>query len=98
MAIVGMLPDVLGAERTTADGRYLLVLADTAGTSTASCEHRPGAREHLVRQSGPRRLWDEVADAYLRWVSWGSPGRERFGLTVGPDGQHVWRDDPTNVL
>jgi protein-L-isoaspartate(D-aspartate) O-methyltransferase len=98
VAIAGMLPDVLGAERTTADGRFVLVLADTAGTSTASCEHRPGAREHLVRQSGPRRLWDEVADAYLRWVGWGSPGRERFGLTVGPDGQQVWRDDPVNVL
>lgn len=98
IAIAGMLPDVLGADRTTSDGHHVLALANTTGTSWARCRHRPGAREHLVHQSGPRRLWDEVTDAYLRWVGWGSPGRNRFGLVVSEDGQQVWRDDPANVL
>ncbi|GAA3927872.1 methyltransferase domain-containing protein [Actinomadura viridis] len=90
VAIAGMLPDVIGAERAIPDGRFALVLADTAGTSWARCEHRPGKAEHLVLQGGRRRLWDEVADAYLRWVGWGSPGRSRFGLTIGPEGQEVF--------
>ncbi|MEU6041724.1 methyltransferase domain-containing protein [Actinomadura sp. NPDC047616] len=109
VAIAGMLPDVMGAERSTrphddgsdgegGEGRWCLILADTAGTSWACCRHRPGAREHLVHQAGPRRLWDEVADAYLRWVGWGSPGRNRFGMTITATGQQVWRDDPTNTI
>ncbi len=100
VAIAGVLPDVLGAERATGDGRFALVLADTAGTAWARCEHLPGAASHAVIQEGDRRLWDEVSAVYLRWVAWGSPGRDRFGFTVLPDGrgQHVWLDDPQNVL
>ncbi|SEG87848.1 protein-L-isoaspartate(D-aspartate) O-methyltransferase [Thermomonospora echinospora] len=98
IAITAMLPDVAAVEDATGDGRYALVLADTVGTSWARVEHRPGRREHLVRHAGPRPLWDEVTDAYLRWVGWGSPGRDRFGLTVDPHGQVVWRDDPANVI
>ncbi|GAA3508082.1 methyltransferase domain-containing protein [Actinomadura keratinilytica] len=97
VAIAGMLPDVMGDAHRDGDG-WCLLLADTAGTSWARCRHRPGAREHLVHQAGPRRLWDEVADAYLRWVGWGSPPRSRFGLTVDTTGQHIWRDDPGNIV
>jgi protein-L-isoaspartate O-methyltransferase len=50
-----------------------------------------------VVQGGPRRLWDEVERAHGSWVDLGSPDRERFGLTVTPDGdQHVWLDDPAS--
>lgn len=56
-----------------------------------------GPAEHLVVQGGRRRLWDEVEDSCLRWVEWGSPGRDRFGLTVGRE-QHVWLDRPSNVI
>jgi protein-L-isoaspartate(D-aspartate) O-methyltransferase len=51
-----------------------------------------------VRQHGARRLWDEVAAAYFQWQSWGRPELDRFGLTVDPHGEHVWRDDPANVI
>jgi protein-L-isoaspartate O-methyltransferase len=98
VAIAGMLPDVLGAERVTEDGRFALVLADTAGTAWARCEHRPGADSHVVAQDGDRRVWDEVSAAYLRWVAWGRPGRDRFGFTVRPEGQQIWLDDPANVI
>ncbi|RAY12974.1 protein-L-isoaspartate(D-aspartate) O-methyltransferase [Actinomadura craniellae] len=98
LAITARLPDVMDAEHTTGDGRYALVLADTAGTSWARVEHRPGARDNLVVQAGPRNLWDEVADAYLRWVGLGSPDRSRFGMTAGPDGQRIWLDRPKNVI
>jgi hypothetical protein len=50
-----------------------------------------------VVQGGPRRLWDEIERAHGSWVDLGSPDRERFGLTVTPDGdQHVWLDDPAS--
>ncbi|RFS87214.1 methyltransferase domain-containing protein [Actinomadura spongiicola] len=94
-AIAGLLPDVAGV---ACDGdRFELVLADVAGTSWARCR-RTGTAEHQVLQAGPRNLWGEVADAYQRWESWGRPGRGRFGLSVGPGGQVVWLDDPSNVL
>ncbi|MFE0023891.1 methyltransferase domain-containing protein [Amycolatopsis sp. NPDC059021] len=47
-----------------------------------------------VRQSGPRRLWDEVERAHTWWESHGRPAYTRFGLTVAPDEQWVWLDEP----
>ncbi|MEU8394375.1 hypothetical protein AB0C28_04270 [Nonomuraea sp. NPDC048892] len=61
---------------------------------------RPGGeRDHQVYQLGDRSLWDELVDAYFRWVSWGEPGHERFGWTVSQDGGHsIWLDSPERVL
>ncbi|GAA1640909.1 hypothetical protein GCM10009733_042460 [Nonomuraea maheshkhaliensis] len=65
----------------------------------AAATHRPGERDHQVYQMGDRPLWDELVDACFRWVSWGGPGHERFGLTVSPDGgQSIWLDSPERVL
>ncbi len=47
-----------------------------------------------VWQSGARRLWDEVTDAYRWWKRRGSPELTRFGLTVTAHGQRAWLDDP----
>lgn len=47
-----------------------------------------------VWQRGPRDLWEEMETAFSRWVRWGGPDRDRFGLTVTPEGQHVWLDTP----
>ncbi|SEP85210.1 protein-L-isoaspartate(D-aspartate) O-methyltransferase [Streptomyces radiopugnans] len=49
-----------------------------------------------VWQSGPRRLWDEVEAAHRWWQERGRPGYERFGLTVTPQGQRAWLDDPAD--
>lgn len=52
-------------------------------------------RAGQVAQGGPRRLWDEVEDLYEQWCRLGAPNRQRFGLTVEPDGRHVlWVDSP----
>ncbi|RZS37903.1 protein-L-isoaspartate(D-aspartate) O-methyltransferase [Herbihabitans rhizosphaerae] len=52
-----------------------------------------GADSFEVRQLGPRRLWDEVDDAYAWWRDHGKPTPDRYGLTVHPDGEHtVWID------
>ena len=50
-----------------------------------------------VQQFGPRRLWDEVDDAYRWWEGKGRPAAERYGITVEPDGTHkIWLDDPAS--
>ena len=52
----------------------------------------------MTVQYGPRRLWDEVSAAYLRWARLGRPALDRFGLTITPDGQHLWLDTPDHVM
>jgi protein-L-isoaspartate(D-aspartate) O-methyltransferase len=52
----------------------------------------------LVRERGPRDLWQEIQDAFFAWIQLGEPGRDRFGLTVGPDGQRLWLDSPDNLI
>jgi protein-L-isoaspartate(D-aspartate) O-methyltransferase len=40
----------------------------------------------LVRQTGARRLWDEVSTAYSRWQHSGRPTRDQYGVTVTAEG------------
>ncbi|MBB4920354.1 methyltransferase domain-containing protein [Streptosporangium saharense] len=52
-----------------------------------------------VYQGGPRDLWNEVETAHGWWIERGHPRRERFGLTITPEGHHrPWLDAPTNLL
>ncbi len=75
-----------------ADGVHTLRLVHPASGSRA--EFTSGAHEHRVSQEGPRRLWDELAEAYRWWTGAGRPDRTRFGLAVTPEGQWVWLDEP----
>jgi protein-L-isoaspartate O-methyltransferase len=50
----------------------------------------PTARDtYVVRQFGPRRLWDEAEAAYRWWESSGKPGIEDWEWVVAPDRQSV---------
>jgi protein-L-isoaspartate O-methyltransferase len=106
LAISTLVPGVrrfLGKDDDDASGEETLWLLETrpdAQTegSWAVAEYAPGREEYEVDQYGPRRLWDEVVAAYTRWVGWGMPGRDRFGMTVGPDRRQVWLDSQENVL
>ncbi|MFI9838115.1 protein-L-isoaspartate O-methyltransferase [Nonomuraea sp. NPDC051941] len=40
----------------------------------------------------------EPGDARRMWADWGEPERERFGVTITPDGQRVWLDSPERVI
>ncbi|MER7703600.1 methyltransferase domain-containing protein [Kitasatospora sp. NPDC097605] len=51
-----------------------------------------------VWQYGPRRLWDEVEEAHRWWEERDRPGPERFGLTVGAQGQRAWLDVPAQPV
>jgi methyltransferase of ATP-grasp peptide maturase system len=66
-------------------------ITDLADGSWARLDTRAG----LVVQGGPRRLWDQIEELYEFLDRNGRPERERFGLTVRPDGsQFVWLDSP----
>ncbi|BBA99795.1 hypothetical protein RVR_6570 [Actinacidiphila reveromycinica] len=59
---------------------------------------RDGQREAAVWQSGPRRLWEEVAAAVRWWRSLDRPAADRFGLAVTAEEAWVWLDTPGNRL
>lgn len=102
LAIGARVPHIqrrmIGAE--DGSGEYTLWLFETTGHrgSWASVDYEPGKVEFEVEQYGNRRLWDEVTEAYMWWVSEGRPEWERFGLRVTPDEQYVWLDRPSNPV
>jgi protein-L-isoaspartate(D-aspartate) O-methyltransferase len=51
-----------------------------------------------VRQAGIRNLWDEAVTAYQWWIRHDRPDRQQFHLTITPEQQWVWLDDPTNTV
>ncbi|WP_316528461.1 methyltransferase domain-containing protein [Kitasatospora brasiliensis] len=91
------LPDVYCRRAEFGEG-WTWWFFDTAVTSWATVDSVPGKSRFDVRQSGPRRLWDEVEAAYDQWVAAGRPGYERYGLTVTPTGQTAWLDEPDNPV
>lgn len=103
LAISAMVPGVqtrLYFDETGATGEctFWVLERDTQKGSWASVDYVPGAAEFVVQQGGDRCLWDEVEQAYWRWMRLGRPSLDRFGMTVTPDGQHVWLDSPERVL
>ena len=49
-------------------------------------------------QGGPRPLWSLLENAGVKWLDEGRPTMDRYGLTVTPDANTVWLDDPTNPV
>jgi protein-L-isoaspartate(D-aspartate) O-methyltransferase len=103
LAIAAMVPGVQTrmhhGDGNAVDECTLWVLdRETRLGSWASVDYVPGRDEFLVQQYGDRRLWDEVEAAYWRWNAWGRPERDRFGMTITPDGQAVWLDTPDHTL
>ncbi|MGV9302770.1 ATP-grasp peptide maturase system methyltransferase [Nonomuraea sp. NPDC003727] len=69
------------------------ILLDVGTGSRADAKPAPGGG-WIVHQHGPLRLWDAVENAILLWQDAGSPHQSAFGLTVTPERQHVWLDEP----
>lgn len=96
IAIAAMFP---GQHTVTAehdDGTFHMWITDAA--SSAYVLYAPGHRQAAVQQSGPRDLWNELHDAFLTWITWGQPTRDRFGLTVTTDHQYLWLDNPAQPI
>ena len=50
-----------------------------------------------VRQSGTRKLWDEVETAYRWWVTIGEPAVDAWRFTITPNGQRIELHTPAAV-
>jgi protein-L-isoaspartate O-methyltransferase len=90
------LPDAWHMEVEADDGSGEVtwwILADDR-SSWAAADYAPGREEYVIAQYGPRALWDEATTAWRTWHEWGRPTRDRAGLTVTPEGQHLWLDAP----
>jgi protein-L-isoaspartate O-methyltransferase len=48
-----------------------------------------GSKRYTVRQSGPRRLWDEAEAAYRWWQQRGEPPLSAWRWTITPDRQSI---------
>ncbi|MQA83152.1 MAG: protein-L-isoaspartate(D-aspartate) O-methyltransferase [Streptosporangiales bacterium] len=96
LAVIAQVPRLGSYAMPDDDGGLSLLLfeVDEADGSWAACDYTPGADEFEVSQYGDRRLWNEVEQAFLRWISWGRPGRERFGITLTRESQGIWLDSP----
>ena len=71
---------------------------DAESESCAIVNADPHQTEIVIKQWGPRRLWDEVELAYQWWVEKGRPTHDRFGISVSPDGHSVWLDSPSQPV
>ncbi len=91
------LPDIYQGRSQVGDG-WTWWLFDTAVTSWATIDVLPDEDRHDVRQHGPRRLWDEVEQAWDRWQAAGRPGADRYGLTVTTTEHTAWLDTPNHPL
>ncbi|MGK5532925.1 ATP-grasp peptide maturase system methyltransferase [Streptomyces sp. URMC 129] len=67
------------------NGRDEHVLIDVEAGAWAAA-YDGGDGRWMVRQGGPARLWDAVADQTTRWRAAGEPAAERLRLSVGCDG------------
>ncbi|PWI41254.1 protein-L-isoaspartate(D-aspartate) O-methyltransferase [Streptomyces sp. ICBB 8177] len=72
-------------------------LFDMDSTSWVLAEFPEEDGPPLVRQLGPRPLWDELLCVLEWWRRGGSPGPRHFGLTVTPNGQSAWLLDRANA-
>jgi protein-L-isoaspartate O-methyltransferase len=87
------LPDV--SIRTAEDADGLNAWLHDGLASWAALSALPDGRT-IAHQGGPRRLADEVEEAWDRWAAQGSPGIHEFGITVEPEGQAVWCGSPVD--
>ncbi|MGH3874501.1 MAG: methyltransferase domain-containing protein [Pseudonocardiaceae bacterium] len=87
------LPDVIWGHAYAADGDIGMRLTALDG-SGAEAWHTPAENGFLVRQAGPRRLWDRVEEAVALWQQFGQPHYDRFGVTATTTEQYIWYDHP----
>ncbi|MEU3600244.1 ATP-grasp peptide maturase system methyltransferase [Streptomyces sp. NPDC006798] len=71
------------------DGELKVLLDVEAGSWAAL--RRDGDR-WIVREGGPEPLWRRVEDRITAWRRAGSPGLDRFLITVGPEGRTITWD------
>jgi hypothetical protein len=95
LAITARVPGVrrfLGKDTTGGTGEQTLWLLETypdacTDGSWVIAEYVLGNDRHQVTQYGPRRLWDEVTDAYTWWLRGEHPAGTGTGSPSHPTGR-----------
>jgi hypothetical protein len=87
------LPEVTWRHAYAEDGDIGLQLEAPDG-SGAQAWHTPENGSFLIRQSGPRKLWNRVEEAHEFWQHAGRPNYDKFGITAHTTEQYVWYDHP----
>ncbi|MBE1532289.1 methyltransferase domain-containing protein [Actinomadura algeriensis] len=100
LTVLGRCPGLGMFSMENDDGSFSLLMFERGAPdgSWASCDWEPGGTDYEVVQYGDRSLWDEVAGAFGWWVRHDRPDVDRFGLTVTPDGERLWLDEPVRGL
>lgn len=81
------------------EDHHVLELDDITTKSWAQLDaHLTSPDKLVVRQVGPRRLWDEAEAAYDWWYEHGRPSLARFGMTIAASTQTVWLDDSSTIV
>ncbi|MER8100867.1 methyltransferase domain-containing protein [Kitasatospora sp. NPDC094016] len=92
------LRDAVHAIQPHEDGARTLWLYSLTTPAWSATTFRDGEDEHLARQYGGRRLWDDFERTLTWWHRAGEPGVDRLGLTVTPQGWHAWLDEPAQPI
>lgn len=67
--------------------QHVLWFSDSTSGSWATAYYDRNPGPYLVRQHGPRRLWNEIEAAYRWWQDHGEPGFDNWIFTVTPHRQ-----------
>lgn len=78
--------------------QWLYSLSDDSWTAAVRRERTGRPDRTVVRRVGQRRLWEEFLAAHDWWHRQGEPGIDRFGLSVGPQGEVPWLDEPGQAV
>ncbi|MFE3205731.1 methyltransferase domain-containing protein [Embleya sp. NPDC059237] len=87
------VPDCVQNTAPGEDGSVSIWLYSTRDRSVAVASFGEETAPDIV-QAGPRSLWDEVERAREWWVDNERPEPARMGLTIGPEQQRAWLDNP----
>lgn len=99
LMLAARLGSIRQASYSDSDGSFSLLLSENEpGGSWAAADHDPKSGGVTVTRYGERDLWAEAETAYAAWLHAGCPAQDRYGLTVGPQGQRLWLDHPGRVL
>ncbi|MGW7348870.1 methyltransferase domain-containing protein [Streptomyces sp. NPDC054854] len=83
-------PDIRIATRTTGTGLTVQLHDGVDSWATATVDD---AGNTTAYEGGPRRLLADIAAGRRSWEERGTPPLWDFGMTVTPEGQHVWAGD-----
>ncbi|MFD4571350.1 methyltransferase domain-containing protein [Streptomyces sp. NPDC058417] len=74
-------------------------LGDNGEITGARVWHPDGSLAHAhpdttVTETGPRNLWAALEGTHRTYRIAGRPSPDRYGITIGPEGQRTWLDTP----